>query len=59
MNMTRVLLYMMLFLLPHLAFADAQLEELVQKLQKKYSTLEGFKANFTLLRDAKCRLRRN
>jgi outer membrane lipoprotein carrier protein len=47
MNMTRVLLYMMLFLLPHLAFADAQLEELMQKLQKKYSTLEGFKANFT------------
>ncbi len=45
--MARVLLYMMLFLLPHLAFADAQLDELVQKLQQKYSTLEGFKANFT------------
>ena len=30
-----------------LAFADAKLDELVEKLQKKYENLEGLKADFT------------
>jgi outer membrane lipoprotein carrier protein len=38
---------MMLLLSPALMSADARLDELMQKLQKKYNTLEGFKANFT------------
>jgi outer membrane lipoprotein carrier protein len=38
---------MMLLLSPMMASADARLDELMQKLQKKYDTLEGFKANFT------------
>ncbi len=40
-------IYMMLLLSPAMVFADARLDQLMQKLQKKYDTLEGFKANFT------------
>ncbi|HSE41092.1 MAG TPA: outer membrane lipoprotein carrier protein LolA, partial [Acidobacteriota bacterium] len=40
-------IYMMLLLSPAYLSADARLDELMQKLQKKYNTLEGFKANFT------------
>jgi outer membrane lipoprotein carrier protein len=41
-----IAIYMMLMLSPILTSADQRLDQLMQKMQKKYDTLEGFKANF-------------